>query len=485
MQKLMAILCFVSSSSLFANISINEAPLEWLIVETLQRKYKEPKFGKVKDDLLKEISENVSYDIANDELSFKTNRNLNQLKSRLISYLSPIYSKNYTDKAFSRWMKEPTSEISVKLEATNKKIQGYYYFNHVHTDISKDNKDLWFLKHSPSETYNMIRGFINRRRTKGAVAFTDHDADHAFDKITSVLKPDLHPLRGVEWGGKTHMCLIGINEGWPKLPLGREYAEEESIRQSRSSGGFRVVNHPYRKEPGFPNGRWLDADGVEVWNTIIENAPFYIERSNNRKALSDWTKSLQAGKTYTAVAGSDFHFSIPCLQEKTLVYPVNYIPGTDPTQTKKALFDGRVSFLTRAGAPKLTLRVQDVEKRKWVMMGGQIKSSQKVLVELLGDFSDARTRLGGYCYNTVRNFYRLLTFWRKEIWEVRFYDQKGNVIAKQILKPKSYNPKRHLRASFEMPVYGKDIVRAELWAVNKDKKQVDLLGATNPVYINW
>lgn len=486
MLKLIGLFSVIFSLSSYASVTIKDAPMEWLVVETLQHKYNEPLIGQVQDDLLKEISENIEYDIARDELIFKTQKNLVELRKKLIQFLEPKYKKTKIDEMFAAWEAEKNTGVTIKLEGTSEKVNGFYYFNHVHTNISQDNSSLKWLKHSPKETYRMLKSFLNRRRARGAVALTDHDSDKAHDSIQSILDPKLYSLRGVEWGGATHMCLVGIKENWSNLPHGREYAGEESVKESRSSEGFRIVNHPNRKNPAFPQLSWLDADGVEVWNTILENAPFYYKRSNNRDALNQWTDSLQRGQSYTAVAGSDFHFTIPCLQEKTLVYPVNFIPGTDQAKTKDYLFNGRTSFITRSEAPKLTLRARRDSESKWILMGGKLPNAKKIDVELLADFSDTRARLGGFCYNTVRRFYRLFTFWKKEIWEVRFYNLKNEVIGKQIINPKLYNAKKHLKASFSLNLNNAtDVVRAELWAVNKKQKQIDLLGATNPIYINW
>ena len=53
------------------------------------------------------------------------------------------------------------------------------------------------------------------------------------------------------------------------------------------------------------------------------------------------------------------------------------------------------------------------------------------------------------------------------------------------MNPKWYSYKKHFKATIEFPTEGNEIIRAELWSINKRSKSVDLLGATNPVYINW
>jgi hypothetical protein len=105
-------------------------------------------------------------------------------------------------------------------------------------------------------------------------------------------------------------------------------------------------------------------------------------------------------------------------------------------------------------------------------------------VQLFGDFSDVNKRIGGVCYNVVNNFYKLFSFWKKSRWEMRFFNIKGQMIAKRWINPKWYNYKKHFKAEFKMPINGPEIIRAELWSVNKKSKKVDLLGATNPIYFN-
>lgn len=479
-----ALLAFTTS-----NIQANsEAPLEWLITSTLQHKVDANGHLEHHDSLVKEIFSAVDYDAVNDELKIGSEKSNLQLRGKLESFLNTqkrIKSQSVNED-YSSFMKEgKTVSKKVTLYRTTFKNQGTYYFNHVHTNISQDNRDLKFLKITPQKTFSLIESFLKKRRTNGTVAFTDHDTDKAYDVVAGLNKTRLNTLRGVEWGGSTHMCLVGIKKNWDNLPNGRKYAKEESIKQSRSSNGFRIINHPNRKTP-FAYTGWGDADGVEVWNTILENSPFLLfklKRSNNRAAFKQWADSLKLGKKYTAVAGSDFHFTIPCFRDRSLIYPVNFIPDSKNSETKELLHKGRSSFLTRPDAPKLTLRAKFVNQDKWAQMGETINGQGELEVRLFGDFSDTRKRIGGACYKTINSFYKLMTFWKKRRWEIRFYNLAGEVIAKRSLNPKRFG-KKHFKAVVQIPVEKKEIIRAELWSVNKKSKHVDLLGATNPIYLN-
>jgi predicted metal-dependent phosphoesterase TrpH len=483
---------FLLSLFLFSNlvysseVTINDAPLEWLITNTLQEKIDDHGHLENKDQLVQNIFKNISYNPQSDEIILTSNKNSFNLRENLIDFLNHRTKSNSVDEVYQAWTKEGQTSLPVTLYKTNYKQPGFYYFNHIHTKLSQDNENLKFLKYSPTKTFGFIENFLNRRRAVGSVAFTDHDTDKAFDEVSSIDSSRLTPLRGIEWGGATHMCLIDIKEDWDNLANGRKFEKEESIRQSRSSGGFRIVNHPNRKGP-FPYTSWLDADGIEVWNTILENSPFLrlnIKRSDNRGALAQWVNALKTGKRYTAVSGSDFHFAIPCFRERTLTYPLNFIPGTETSQTSDYLKQGRNSFITRPDAPKLTLQAKFQNESLWSHMGGDLKGSGMLDVRLYGDFSDTNKRIGGACYNVVNKFYKLFTFWKKRQWEIRFFDIKGEVIAKKYINPKWYNYKKHFKATIRVPVAGMDVIRAELWEVNKKSKSVDLLGATNPIYLN-
>ncbi|MBT4791952.1 MAG: hypothetical protein HON90_10305, partial [Halobacteriovoraceae bacterium] len=380
-----------------------------------------------------------------------------------------------------------SSPIHTKLYKTKFKIKGHYYFNHVHTKISQDNSSVDFLKISPTRTFNLVETFLKRRSYKGSLALCDHDTDKGFDEINKLDQTYLSPLRSVEWGGKTHMALIGIKTNWDNLANGRKYSGEESIIQSRSSNGFRIINHPNKKTPPFPYTSWLDVDGVEVWNTSMESPPFTrlnIKYSNNKEAFKQWTDSLSKGHNYVAMAGSDFHFIIPCYTERTLIYPVNFIPAANKEATKDYLQAGRSSFTTVPAAPNLTLQAKFIQNKTWKHMGENAKGAGFLSVRLYGDFSHTNKRLGGRCYNTIRRFSKLFTFWKKRKWEARFYNKKGDLIAKQAFNPKWYNYKKHLKIEFQYPVSSNDLIRVELWSINRKMKSIALLGATNPVYIN-
>ncbi len=479
---------FINFNVVFANeVNLEDAPIEFLMINSLKQSFDDHGHLSKNKSLVNDIFKNIHYNIDNDEIIISKNKNLKKLRSRLINLLQVSDKSKAIDPLFLRWEKESAPTHNVSLYRVNQIPEGHYYFNHIHTNISQDNRDLKYLKISPYKTYKYIDRFLRKRRTIGTTSFTDHDTDKAFDLLNKRTNSRLKTLRGIEWGGSTHMCLIDIKKDWKELSNGRKYSGIESIIKSRTSGGFRIVNHPNRKKE-FHHSNWSDANGVEVWNTLLENSPFLrlnLERSNNRRALTQWTESLKKGKKYTAMAGSDFHFIIPCLRDRSLIYPVNFIPTKNNKNTRMELEKGNTSFLTRPDAPKLTLIAKYASQRNWKSMGETIKGSGKVQINLFGDFSDTNKRLGGSCYNIINSFYRLLTFWKKRFWEVRFYNKSGDLIAKRLINPKRFNYKRHFKAVLEVPMEKHDLIRAELWQVNRKSQSIDLLGATNPVYIGY
>lgn len=470
-------------------ISLKDAPLEWLIVQTLQDKLDHShdlgEHLEGDDELTQKIFSNMIYLPESDEIVLSSNKKTHELKKELVHYLSWHYMVKGEDPLYKKWESEEPSLNPVSLSKKEISSTGYYYFNHIHTNISQDNSSLKLLKIPPKKTFQLVDGFLKMRKAKGVVAFCDHDTDKAYDIIKNMQNSRLKALRSIEWGGSTHMSLVGIKKDWELLSKGREFRGEDSIVKSRSSEGFRIVNHPNRKGP-FKYTSWLDVDGAEVWNTIMENLPYGkvpIKRSNNRDALKQWSDSLKIGKSHTAVSGSDFHFIIPCLRDRAMFYPANYIPSGSMENAKEQMMKGNVSFLTRPTSPKLNLEAR-FPGQAWSGMGDRLSGSGELQVKLTADFSDVQKPMRSVCYNTVNTFYKLFTFWKKRKWEVRFYNLAGEVVAKKGINPKRFGPKKSFTAEFSLPVNGEEIIRAELWQINKKSKRVDLLGATNPIYFN-
>ncbi|MFT6069841.1 MAG: hypothetical protein ACJAT2_000855 [Bacteriovoracaceae bacterium] len=486
MKFLVIFIVSLNLTPLFA-ASLDEAPLEWLVAQSLMQKTDED--GHVTEDkLVKEIFDVTSYDADNDELKITENKRSQDLKSKLRLFLKNSEQRNAVDPLYTKWRNEGTSPINVRTKKVNLKSNGFYFFNHIHTNISQDNDSLKFLKISPSKTIDLVKGFVSLRDTKAVASITDHDTDRGFDQVSHLADDAVQIKRGIEWGGRTHMCLVDIKKDWELLSKGREFQHEESIIKSRSSEGFRIANHPSKKDD-FPHTKWLDVDGVEVWNTIMEDAAFRkipLKKSNNRAALKQWALSLKAGKRHTAVAGSDFHFTIPCLRDRSLHYPANYFPSGSRDDVKTLLKEGRNSIITMPTAPQLNLKASFSEENNWLGMGDNLKGKGELNVLLSADFSHSKTRMRSACYNVISSFTKLFTFWKKRRWEVRFYNINNELIAKETINPKKFGGEKSFVSGFkvQIPAGQKDLIRAELWSINKKTSSVDLLGMTNPIYLN-
>lgn len=477
----------------FANasaVTIKDAPMEWLIVQAMQQKIASGQYFNTEDTLMKEIFDVADYDKENDELIVHQGRKSNLLRGKLINLInSSIDKSKEPDPVFQMWRQEKNPELPIQVNVVKEVPGGFYFFNHVHTIISMDNTWLLPLKMGPSRTFRWIEKFLRKRDARGVVSFTDHNDDRAYDKAKHKRNGTLDLLRGVEWGGSTHMGLIGIKKDWEFVRRGREFKKEESIKVSKSSGGFRILNHPFRGDRTYPHAGWLDVDGIEVWNTILENAPYakfnVFKKLNNRRALTEWTSALKAGKRYTAVGGTDFHFIIPCLRDRVLHYPANYIQGENISDAKELLLKGQSSFLIGPKVPKLLMAASFEGKQDRSIMGGEMQGIGNLQVELVADFTDTKKKMRSLCYNTIGAFSRLLSgSEKKKIWEMRFYNQAGNLIAKQKIDRRKFSPKKSFKANFTLAITGQELIRAELWSINTEKKTVDLLAATNPIYIN-
>lgn len=114
---------------------------------------------------------------------------------------------------------------------------------------------------------------------------------------------------------------------------------------------------------------------------------------------------------------------------------------------------------------------------------GETINASKLTIELFGDFSDTNKSIGGTCYNTVRSFYKLLTFWKKRQWQARFYNKAGELVARQNINPRKFKADKHFKVEFDYIPKASDLIRAELWEINSKSQTIDLLGATNPIYI--
>lgn len=467
--------------------SLEEAPLEWLVAQSLMQKTDEEGHI-VEDKLVKEIFEVTSYDPIKDELKVSNNKRSTKLKLSLQNFLRNSEQRNAVDPLYTKWKNEGATPINIRTKKVKLASNGFYFFNHIHTNISQDNDSLKFLKITPEKTIDLVNGFVSKRNTKAVASLTDHDTDRGFDKVSHLANDNVQIKRGIEWGGRTHMCLIDIKKDWELLSKGREFQHQESIIKSRSSEGFRIANHPSKKDD-FPHTMWLDVDGVEVWNTIMEDAAFRkipLKKSNNRKALEQWALSLKAGKRHSAVAGSDFHFTIPCLRDRSLHYPANFFPGGEPENLKELLKKGKSSIVTMPTAPNLNLKASFSDENNWLGMGDNLKGSGELNILLSADFSHTKAKMRSACYNIISGFTKLFTFWKKRKWELRFYNMKNELIAKESLNPKKFGPDNSFVSGFKIniPAGIEELVRAELWSINKKTKSIDLLGMTNPIYIN-
>jgi hypothetical protein len=491
----------LNATEMPSEMRLSEAPLEWLISHAMLLKAKvaqnhdQHNFSEEhleQDKLITDIFEAVQYFPEQDQLIMSSNLKSYKLRGELISFIANKHKSNKKDVAnpiYKAWSEEDNKSLfTVEIEKNRPTIAGHYVFNHVHTNISQDNQSLKFLKMSPEKTLKIYEKFLKKRKTKGVVHFCDHDTDIAYNTVSTLANDTVDVLRSIEWGGATHMCLVGIKPNWELLSKGRTFKGEESIIQSRSSKGFRIINHPNARSTPFKYTSWLDADGVEVWNTILENAGFLtvgkLKSSNNLAALAQWVESIKIGKRHTAMSGTDFHFNIPCVRDHIMMYPSNFIPSTKLADAKENLFKGNTSILMSPIAPKLNLRAKFATGKKWSKMGEDLKGQGELIVELDGDLTDSRKRLASSCYNTVRSFYRLLSVWKKRFWEVRFYNLKGDLIAKQKLRPSKLKKDKSFTARIKIPIHDREIVRAELWRINKNTKLVDLIGITNPIYLN-
>ena len=156
-------------------VRIQDAPLEWLIAHTLINKYHQNEMhGKhlsfqAPDQLVDYIFRTVDYDYSNDELILSSSKSTQRLRHVLIKYLSNTHQKRSIrqkiDPKYLKWKKERSSLYDVTLSRVRLKNTGHYLFNHVHTNLSRDNADLRLLKISPKKTFKIIDQFLKKKKS--------------------------------------------------------------------------------------------------------------------------------------------------------------------------------------------------------------------------------------------------------------------------------------------------------------------------------
>ena len=221
-MKVLIISLLFSSSIFAAAPDISEAPMGWLVANTLTEKLDD--HGHLKEDkLVVDIFNTIEYNAEDNELIINENKRTRGLRSRLVQFISKRSRTKQIDPLYQKWKKEGSSKINVRTRKVQLGGAGFYFFNHIHTNISQDNSSLKILKIKPEKTIELVKGFLKKRKAKGVAALTDHDTDRGFDTVKFMADENLGIKRGIEWGGSTHMCLIDIKENWDLLSKGRTF----------------------------------------------------------------------------------------------------------------------------------------------------------------------------------------------------------------------------------------------------------------------
>jgi hypothetical protein len=368
-----------------------------------------------------------------------------------------------------------------------------YFFNHVHTNRSLDNKDLKAAKLSPRSTFEQVDAFLKLRGESGFLALTDHNDDRSFDEIQPLMRPGsrVQALRSAEWGLPTHMGLIGLGPNWPLLAEYRQYKGIQMIEASRGAAELRIVNHPDYESREWAPAEWGDADAVEVWNGPFDQRPFYLKKSlskgHNDLALKQWAETLAEGRRYTAVAGSDWHFDVPCLMDRYLFYPANVVfaASARPDDVVAAVRSGHLSVLTKPEAPKLHLTAGWEGAGLRVAMGDALPGSGALVVELQADYSDIRVPMRQSCYPLVAGRADAIHPAKDERMVAELFQASRGT--EPVARAELAGNAQPQSIAFKLEVTGsrKDSVRVELWRENPATGFRELQGLTNPVYLNY
>ncbi len=192
---------------------------------------------------------------------------------------------------------------------------------------------------SLSDGYHPPSKLVEVAKTEGLdfLAITDHNRIDAFPRFDP--DPDLLIMPGIEITLQNgHFNIYGV-EGWSDwmenicigmltIKLAGKYrTTTELMRRTASQGLINSINHPFRGP-----GEWQD-DTTElryVHCLEILNKPDWPDDSRgNPRAVTLWTRLLNAGYRITAIGGSDHHVLEVRPGEKRhterLGWPRNYI----------------------------------------------------------------------------------------------------------------------------------------------------------------
>ncbi len=213
-----------------------------------------------------------------------------------------------------------------------------YFANHTHTEYSDGQGD--------------VKGRIKEAARFGAdiVSITDHRTMDQCNDPDFETQDGCVPMRGVEWGGGGHACILNMTGTDPlnKKPDGTGYTITETIPLALARGGSIFINHPFHSTLWPHSFVHAGIKGIEVWTTNFPDV------SEGAAARAWWSGMVAQGSILVAIGGSDNHLhNWLCTDISNSNTPCNRVlaASSQPDDVMDGVNAGRLVINTPKGGP--------------------------------------------------------------------------------------------------------------------------------------
>ena len=215
-------------------------------------------------------------------------------------------------------------------------LRWVYFAHHTHTDYS-DGRDTVQNRILEAASFDA-----------DCVSITDHRTMEQCADPWFIEQDGCIPMRGVEWGGGGHACILNMtgNDPLNLKPGGGTYTIEETIPLALARGGTIFIAHPFDDGTPWPHGyAHAGIRGVGVWTTPFPNAD----------ARGWWASHITAGRILVGIGESDHHLErILSTEISNSLVPCNYVlaASKQPADVQAAVEAGRIAVAGAAGAAR-------------------------------------------------------------------------------------------------------------------------------------
>ncbi len=215
-------------------------------------------------------------------------------------------------------------------------LRWVYFAHHTHTDYS-DGRDTVQNRILEAASFDA-----------DIVSITDHRTMEQCTDPWFIEQDGCIPMRGVEWGGGGHACILNMtgNDPLDLKPGGGTYTIGETIPLALARGGTLFIAHPFDDGTPWPHGfAHAGIRGVGVWTTPFPNAD----------ARGWWASHITSGRILVGIGESDHHLErILSTEISNSLVPCNYVlaASKQPADVQAAVEAGRIAVAGAAGAAR-------------------------------------------------------------------------------------------------------------------------------------